>query len=67
MAQPIPSMLSPAPLPPPRHLSGIVILSVPVVGLENPFPRVGHLSILLETVDIVDIVSFPIFHLKMLV
>ena len=52
------------PPPPLRHLSGIVILSVPVVGLENPFPRVGHLSILLEAVDIV---PFSIFYLKMLV
>ena len=63
MAQPILSVLSPAP-PPPQHLSGIVILSVPVVGLENPFPGMGHLSILLEAVDIV---PFSIFHLKMLV
>ena len=57
-----PSVLSPP--PPPSHLSSIVIFSVPVVRLENPFPGVRHLSILLEAVDIV---PFSIFNLKMLV
>ena len=35
----------PSPLPH-RHLSGIVILSVQVVGLENPFLGVGYFSFL---------------------
>ena len=65
MAQPIPRVLRPAPPPPPPGICrAFVILSVPVVGLENPFPRMGHLSILLEAVDIV---PFSIFYLKMLV
>ena len=60
VAQTIPSV----PIPPPGHLSGIChLVGFPAVGnlSQNFCPGVGHLSILLEALNVV---PFLIFHLK---